>query len=174
MATPFLAADGLRVCLETALAGDTAPAVTCLRAGSETPLNFGTAQDECCAGLAWVRITAISPQTDPPASLEGADGNSCQTSLLYADLELGVARCAPWGTTAAGPDCDQWTALAFQLDNDARAMRQAVCCFESSDDVDEYGALYAVRAGRWEPLPAEGLCAGGTMQVRVYLACTDC
>lgn len=169
MALPIEAADALRACLEDALASrDDPPAETCLRAGVEVPLNLGTDTNECCSGLAWVRVAQIEPVV-PFAGNE----NPCPATGFVITLELGVARCSPYGTVGAGPTCTEWTNLAILMDNDASAMREAVCCYATAvaegDDL-----VLEVRPGVWLPLDISGGCAGGTMQVTVTYDCSDC
>lgn len=172
--TPFEIATSLVVCLQTAYEGDTgAPAEICHRPGQEAPLNFGTAQDECCTGLAWVRIASIEPVIDAAAA-EAPDFNPCSSGDTRIVFELGAARCNPSGTQTAGPTCGQWTELAERIDLDAAAMRRAVCC--ANDVLPELSnqSVYRIRRGRWEPLDSSGGCAGGTMEVTVWLDCNDC
>lgn len=174
--TPFEIADALRACLDAAY--DTAadpekPAEICHRPGAEVPFSLGLGQDECCSGLGWVRIAGIDPVVDP-VQAQDPDFNKCAPPARRITLELGVARCNPYGTTNAGPDCDTWTALALRMDTDALRMRQAVCCFGELDDVGEDRPVYQVMPGSWEPLEASGLCAGGQMTVVVWTDCNEC
>lgn len=172
--TPFEIADTLRACLVSAYEGtDYVPGEICHRPGTEVPFSLGLSQDECCSGLAWVRIAWIDPVTDP-SSANDRDDNPCNQSGRMVVLELGAARCNPYGTPSAGPSCATWTALAQLMDNDATAMRKAVCCFASLPEVGMDQAVYRVRGGRWEPIESSGACAGGTMQVVVWTDCTDC
>lgn len=179
MALPFTLAAQLRDCLDTQWGAEdeNRPGSICLRVGAEVPLNFGTAQDECCSGLAWVRVVSIEP-LDMGRSASAVDtDNPCQQTGSEIVFELGVARCAPFGTQAAGPDCAQWTALAFLVDQDAQAMRRTICCLTSDPNGvadPDYGPVFQVRRGRWEPMEIAGSCAGGTMEVRVQTDCTDC
>lgn len=180
MAEPFFIADALRACLDDAY--DTAadpdkPAKIGLRAGQEAPLNFGTREDECCAGLGWVRIASIEPVTT--SQVGGGFGtrtvdNPCQLHSRTVTFELGVARCAPFGTNEAGPTEDQWAALVLRVDDDALRMRQAVCCYRTSLEGDPLREFWDVKEGLWEPLSLEGMCAGGTMLVTVGMECNGC
>lgn len=171
--TPFEVADLLRACLEAQDWGTETPAEICHRPGAEVPLNVGTAQDECCSGLAWVRVAGIDPVFDPSVS-EDPDFDPCAVGARRVTLELGVARCNPFGTNGAGPTCDQWTALALRMDQDATAMRRAVCCLASNEQVGEYKPVYRVLPGAWAPLESSGGCAGGTLQVSVWIQCEEC
>lgn len=174
--TPFEIATALVVCLGVAYEDDDErPAEICHRPGREAPLNWGTAQDECCTGLAWVRVATIEPVIDPTTA-NNVDFNPCASGGSIVTLEMGVARCNPNGTKAAGPTCDQWTALAERMDLDAAAMRRAVCCAVDAvlgPDVGDRTVAH-VRRGLWEPLDSSGGCAGGTMTVAVTLDCVDC
>jgi hypothetical protein len=174
MALPFQLADALRACLDAQWeAGDPdRPGEICHRPGQEVPLNFGTAQDECCTGLAWVRIVSIVPLTVTGGR---SPASPCVQAEAQITFELGVARCSPFGTQAAGPTCDQWTQLAFRLDDDAARMRRSVCCLDQEvSATSDYPHVYQVRAGQWTPMPVEGQCAGGVMEVTVQTSCTDC
>lgn len=172
--TPFEIATAFVVCLATAYEGDAgAPAEVCHRPGREVPLNFGRTQDECCTGLGWVRIASIEPVLDPLQS-ETPDFNPCNTGGTRVVLELGTARCNPTGTPNAGPTCAQWTELAERIDLDAAAMRRAVCCANDVLPGLSNESVYRVLRGVWEPLDSSGGCAGGTMQVTVWLDCVDC
>jgi hypothetical protein len=172
--TPFEIADALRACLESAYSEDPdAPAEICHRPGGEVPFNAGLSQDECCSGLAWVRVSSVDPVVDPAAS-ENPDFNPCASGDFRVVLELGAVRCNPSGTPERGPRCDEWTALALRMDQDRAAMRSAVCCFRDSDDVGDYLPVYRVRAGSWSPIDSSGGCAGGTMQVTAWTQCREC
>jgi hypothetical protein len=180
MALPFQLADALRACLDAQwdIEDPDRPGEICHRPGQEVPLNFGTAQDECCTGLAWVRIVSITPLSvlglGVGQSIRSPE-SPCNNSEARIRFELGVARCAQFGTTSAGPTCDQWTALALLVDEDAARMRRAVCCLDTvtRDDLD-YAHVDQIRAGEWVPMPVEGMCAGGVMELTVDTVCTDC
>lgn len=172
--TPFEIADALRECLDTAFDGDTGkPAEICHRPGNEAPLSFGISQDECCSGLGWVRIAGIAPVVDPDEA-QAPDFNRCSANGRRITLELGVARCNPFGDASRGPTCEAWTELALRMDLDAAAMRAAACCFTAANDVGPEQEVYDVRPGAWEPLESSGLCAGGIMTVVVWTECGDC
>lgn len=180
MALPFTLADTLRACLDAQWeVGDPArPGEICLRAGQEVPFNFGTAQDECCTGLAWVRVASITPLTSFGAG-SGKGPTTLDSPCHQADaqivFEMGVARCSPFGDASAGPSCDQWTDLAFRIDDDAVRMRRALCCLDTAVKTDPaFVHVHQARLGLWEPLPINGMCAGGSMQVTIETSCTDC
>lgn len=171
--TPFEVAGVFVTCLETAFTGDAgAPAEICHRPGDQVPLNIGLTQDECCSGLAWVRVQGIDPVTDP-LSMTAPDFNPCTDMGRLVTLELGVARCNPFGTAGRGPTCEEWTTLAARIDLDASAMRRAVCCAAATLTSDDT-FVERVLPGSWTPLESSGGCAGGSMTVTVLLDCEDC
>lgn len=170
--TPFEIADALRACLDSAFTNDAgAPAEICHRPGDIVPLNIGTAQDECCTGLGWVRIASVEPVVDP-LTATNSDFNPCDVFQSRIVLELGVARCNPYGTSAAGPTCEQWTELALRVDTDRAAMKRAVCCLAQA--VGEPEGVVRVLPGNWTPMDSSGGCAGGTLSVSVYTDCDEC
>lgn len=173
--TPFEIADALRACLVTAFAEDDGiPAEICHRPGNEAPLSLGMAQDECCSGLAWVRIAGIAPVVDPDEA-PNPDFNRCNVHGRRVTLELGVARCNPYGDKSRGPTCEAWTELALRMDLDAAAMRRAACCFATgAAPVGPGEEISDVLPGAWEPLESSGLCAGGIMTVVVFTECGEC
>lgn len=172
--TPFEIADALRACLAAAFEGDAGiPAEICHRPGSEAPLSLGVSQDECCSGLGWVRVAGIAPVPDT-SEFEDPDASPCETFQRRITLELGVARCNPFGDAAKGPTCEAWTELALRMDLDATAMRSAVCCFQEANEVGAGEQLLGVRPGAWEPIESSGLCAGGIMTVVVWTECNPC
>lgn len=171
--TPFEVAGVLVACLESVFEPDAgAPAEICHRPGDQVPFNIGLSQNECCTGLAWVRIQGIDPVIDP-LSMTQSDFNPCNTTGRLVTLELGVVRCNPFGTNDAGPTCEEWTALAARIDLDATAMRRAVCCARDALVTDDT-FVTDVLPGSWAPLESSGGCAGGSMTVTVQLECEDC
>lgn len=176
----FDVADTLRACLvsvyATAVTDDGEDAVPDKiehRPGAVAPLLMGTAEDECCAGLAWVRIAEIAPVLEPGAT-EQADYNPCDHPGRRVTIELGTVRCNPFGTAQKGPDGSTWANLAQRLDTDALRMRQAVCCYAANDQVGEDKQVTRVVPGTWTPLESSGGCAGGTMPVYVWIVCEEC
>lgn len=151
-------------CFRTALEdnGD-APATICLRHGDQVNPSLGSSTDECCNGLAWVRIVsveALRTRDDPSVR--------CLRSERILTLEMGAVRCLPFGTVQAPPTCDQWTSVAILADEDHGAMEAALCC--AYNDLSEQG-FRTVVAGPYEPTGPDGNCIGGTMRVVVE---TDC
>lgn len=130
-----------------------------LRGGSEVTPSIARTQDECCPGLAWVRIANISgfrqELTDPLLKCFGQERT--------LTLELGVVRCMP----TPGPDEmvteDQWTDIVLKMDADSGAMERAICCLAAAED-DELTAVQA-----YVPQGPDGNCIGGTMTVNIRM-----
>jgi hypothetical protein len=174
MPSPFEIADALRACLDAAYAGDDGkPAEICHRPGAEVPFSLGSAQDECCTGLGWVRVASVEPVMDA-FSTEDPDASPCDVFRSRITLELGVARCNPYGNRSSGPSCEVWTELALRMDLDRGAMRRAVCCLVNALGVGEDQEVYRIVPGAWTPLDASGGCAGGTYTVTAYTDCSEC
>lgn len=163
MSRPFDQAQILRACLESALAvRPSPPAQTCMRTGTFALLDAGTSTNDCCEGLAWVRIQSIDPVQDPLAP----ETNPCSGGFSVT-YEIGVARCQPFGDAQMGITCEQWDALALQIDDDAEAMRAATCCY--AGQIADSEIDHEVRPGSWLPLETEGGCTGGSMTVTVFM-----
>lgn len=135
----------------------------CLRFGEIVNPTTGTGEDECCTGLAWVRVAGDVSLVDPD------DPNRCFGPSRRLVLELGTARCIPFGTVQAGPTCAQWTTAALTMDSDHAAMEQAVCCFR--DLVSSMPFVERVRAGDYEPLGPDGNCIRGTLLMTIDYDC---
>lgn len=139
----------------------------CLRHGEFVAPLLGTTADECCSGLAWVRIVSVEPLRDDIDLPSG-----CVSAERRVTLEMGGVHCLPWGTLEAPPTCAQWTAVALKADAFHDAMEKAVCCL--APILDTSGAAELVAAGVYEPTGPDGNCIGGTMQVIVETSCTSC
>lgn len=138
----------------------------CLRFGNQVNPSLGTVQDECCTGLAWVRVVQVEGLQDPsdPAF------NACLHSQRRLTLELGTARCIPFGSVEQGPTCDQWTAAALRMDSDHAAMERALCCFR--DTVQDLPfAPEVITVGVYEPLGPDANCISGTLQITMDYSC---
>lgn len=151
-------------CYTTALeARPNVPGVISLRHGEEVFPLLGTQTDECCTGLAWVRIVTVEGR------FTREDLNArCLAASRVVTLEMGIARCMPWGTVETPPTADQWNTVALQQDEDHHAMEAALCC---AWDSLSGGGAFPARAGLYEPTGPDGNCIGGAMQVVIE---TDC
>lgn len=160
-------AASLRDCLMTELnLRPDPPAEVTLVSGEDGRLwlTLGTAENRCCSGFAWVRVAGVAPRIPESAQQSG----NCAVTTWQLDLEMGVARCAPWGDTARGPSVVELTAGFVQQQRDAEAMRAALCCLRP-----------LVQSGRtfptpWVPFGPDGGCQGGAMGVSIELDDCDC
>ncbi len=141
------------------------PASVCLRTGDQVALLVAQSADECCDGLAWVRVAAVYPSANFPEP--DAAPSNCGPIQWAVVLELGAARCAPTGDAQSIPTCEQWLAVSRAVLDDRAAMVRAVCCW-GADTVWPY------LVGQWSPWPTEGGCVGGTMQVTVAAPFCEC
>lgn len=162
-----LAAE-LRQCLEDALAARiNPPAETAIVFGEDARsfLSIGTQQDRCCAGFAWVKVGPVTP--DIPTDI-GDARSRCGVHTWRVDFEMGVARCAPWGTVQEGPTVAQMLAGFTQQESDGEAMRAAYCCLVP---FVETGRVYPTIS---EPFGPDGGCTGRTMGVALQIDDCDC
>jgi len=149
------------------------PAKIQLRAGGETGPLIGPDVDECCAGLAWVRIAEIYPSWDNfPA--EDNSWLPCGPLAYAVVLEMGTAFCMPWSSSEEGfedlnpPSDDDWfNAATTAMQHQTLMRRAAACCFLPTQ---------RRAVGGWQPLSVEGGCTGGTLKVTVSVMapCGDC
>lgn len=164
---PVEYAQILLTCLAEQIAAGPYPIASehvCLRFGQEVRPSLGTQTDECCTGLAWVRVVEVDPIGTP----DDIGANNCPiTSGRRVLLEMGTARCIPTGTTQAPTTCDQWTEAALKMDADHAAMEAALCCFRDAvDDIVEN-----VYPGIYNPLGPDGNCILGTLGVSIDYDC---
>ena len=145
-----------------------APRICCLRAGETVALDITDAQvDECCLGLAYVRIDSLYPTGSStnlfPSPSSDVPFNKCAPYAWGLTMEMAVWRCV--GTA----DCDQWNYVAQRQMLDAKSMREALCCFMSDLDPG------TVSATPWQSKGPEGGCVGGTMNISVQIDnCEGC
>lgn len=149
------------------------PALIQLRLGQESGPLIGENVDECCAGLAWIRIANIYPSWD---SFPAPDNTwlPCGPLAYAVVLELGVAFCMPWSDSDDSfenrdpPNAGDWAAAAAtQMQHQTLMRRAAACCWRPTQ---------RRAVGEWTPLPVEGGCTGGKMLVTVSVPapCGDC
>lgn len=144
-----------------------------MRVGQDTGPLFGPGVDECCSGLAWVRVAAVYPSWD---NFPAADNTwlPCGPLAYAVVLEMGMAFCMPWSDSDGTfedldpPSTQDWaTASATQMQHMTLMRRTAACCFAPTQ---------RRAVGEWGPLPVEGGCTGGklTVTVSVMNPCSDC
>lgn len=152
-------AVSLLECLRITLtANPNPPARFCLRVGEEVRQDLSLFEDECCDGLAYVKVNQVFPSTTFPEVQENPA--NCAIDYWGVDLEMGVFRCSPSGDLEELATCEQWSEAAYQVHYDGEAMRRAVACFRDALDP---GDEIVVRP--WLPLGTGGGCTGGTQIV---------
>lgn len=161
-------ADSLLECLRAALEASAAPmpAEVCLLHGDD-PLGFlslGTNVDRCCSGFAWVRVAGVVPKVPR----EGIDPGNCGIDTWQLNLEMGVARCSPFGDVTAPPGCDVLAQIFLTQQQDAEAMRIAGCCLRQEQEI---GTVYPTA---WQPFGPQGQCTGGIMGLSVAIDACGC
>lgn len=144
------------------------PASVGLRPGQQVDALLSVNEDECCSGLAWVRINRIFPSSDEIFPLQDQTASAwCNPRSWAIELEMGSVRCAPTPDAYSIPTNAEWNALVEKHMQDGAAMRRAViCCFGELD------ITYLI--GDWNPLPVSGRCSGGTLNVTVAAEYMDC
>lgn len=172
IATPV--ANALLACLATQMNHlPSPPAKIQLRVGAETGPLVGPNVDECCAGLAWVRVARVYPSWN---NFPDEDNDWLPTGpLAYAVvLEMGTAFCMPWSDSGDSfenmdpPSTQDWsTAFTTLMQHQTLMRRAAACCFAPTQ---------RRAVGGWNPLSVEGGCTGGTLTVTVSVMapCGDC
>lgn len=171
IATPV--AEQLLACFTEKLAElPKVPKYIQMRVGTETGPLIGPNVDECCSGLAWVRIAGVFPSSDFPQP--DSDWSPCGPFAYAVQLEMGVAFCMPWSDSESGfddidpPGTNDWGVASVTQQQHQNLMRQtAACCFVTPQ---------RRIVGEWSPLPVEGGCTGGKLMVTVSVMnpCSDC
>lgn len=166
-------ATTLRDCLCAALNSlPSPPAQCCLRWGDSVSALMATMADECCEGLAFVRIASVFPTgADFPNPLTDAVVTACGPYAWGATFEFGTFRCAASvsGDLDTLASCADWEALTALMAQDMMAMRLALCCFQDTLDPQ------TLAIGSANPLPVEGICTGVSQMVTVMLnGCPEC
>jgi len=142
-------------------------AYVCLRFGGDVAPMLGTETDECCTGLVWVRVAGasrIGPEGDDPQF------NVCLHPGRRLTLEMGTARCIPYGTVQRPTSCEEWTEAALKMDADHQAMEAALCCFRAAVSAMPY-APHAIVATEYQPSGPDGNCILATLQLTLDYSC---
>lgn len=163
-------AEDLLACLCEAVAeGPNPPASCCLRPGTNVAQGVSEFEDECCEGLAWVRVVRVFPSGGDIGFPEVNQATTaCSPPSYGIELEMGIYRCAPTGDATNLPTCDEWTAATEQVLHDAASMRRAWCCFRDNHAND------AKLVNQWIPVNVQGGCTGGTISILIESYCADC
>lgn len=164
-------ANRLLACLCDALADNPNPPLhCCLRVGDVVYADFNQTQDQCCEGLAYVRISRVYPSFEFPTQTEL--WTPCAHIALAAELEMGVFRCEPQQGTTSLPSCEDWTSVTTQVANDWQAMLAAACCLDEQLQIESPGTPALL--GTWQPMNSGGGCTGGTQTVMVGVMNCSC
>lgn len=128
-----------------------------------------TVLDECCEGVAWVRL-ANGPYPSAEFPAEEAWYPDFPTSLAIT-VEMGVLRCGGGPGVELAPTDAQWGADAQAVEDDKAALRRAYCCIQALIAGNGTTLMQDVvyGPGRWEPAQGEGNCMGGSLQVTIQL-----
>lgn len=121
--------------------------------------------DDCCDGLAWVRVVGFQPTDGSNAPYSEMRNLPATATGATITLELGILRCAPiLDEEGQAPDPDDYTASALQSGQDRQQMRMAIIC-DFPEDITEANGDGQI-PGLWAPVDAGG-CAGGYMTTTV-------
>lgn len=154
--------QALLTCLTTENAINPAPAgFISYRLGVTGEPLAGTSEDECCAGLAFVRFSRLFPSWSTPTP----NAVSIRCALAWAaEFEIGIWRCVPIGTIEAPPTTADWLAVQNKMWDDMETLRSTACCFTRTRDAGsvQWGEI----APKSDP---EGGCFGVSMLLSVDL-----
>lgn len=121
--------------------------------------------DDCCDGLAWVRVVQVQPTDGSNAPYSELRNLPATATGATIEFELGILRCAPiLDEEGQAPDPDDYTASALQSAADRQQMRMAIIC-DFPEDITEATCDGQI-PGLWAPVDAGG-CAGGFMTTTV-------
>jgi len=142
----------------------------CIRAGDTTIQDMGAFYDECCGGMAYVRIDGFYPTGAPNAPFPSPSSDfalsKCAPYAWGLQMEMGVFRCM----SAEQVSCTEWQDVAAQQMSDAKAMRAALCCFMAQRDSQD------VSVGTWTSKGRDGGCIGSVWPISALVinACEGC
>lgn len=169
LVTPL--AEELLACFAQEIAKvDTPPKYVQFRTGTVTDHLLSSSEDECCEGLAWVRPVTFFPSSSTfPTQDDTPTPKGTQGWAVV--LELGAIRCAPVGDEHSIPTGAEWESAFRAVNDDAAAMRRALCCF---GELKPGRVRNGLIPGAWEPLSVQGGCTGGVMTVTLRGPACDC
>lgn len=166
-------------CLEAqGLAWPNAPSLFELRSGNSFVASADSAFDECCAGIAWVRLGTGWPTDDFPIQKVNV-GFGPETDWAF-QLEVGVQRCIPTegddGVYGSVVTRAQWQAAVQQEADDAMMLRKAMCClrdtyhYVNGMPMGNAGIIIGIQT----PLENSGPCGGIMLAATVRVPACDC
>lgn len=140
-----------------------------LRPGTTVDFLMSTSQNECCEGLAWIRLAQFFPSSTVfPAQDEVVPPKGVAAWAVV--LEMGIVQCAPTPDQNSIPSDADWDDVVQSVMDAGAAMRRAICCF--IDAVP--GRAKNVVPGIWQPVAVQGGCVGGILPVTVRGPACDC
>lgn len=153
------------------------PARVQIRPGASFAAMVDANKDECCDGIAYVRVGQRVPTggnwPTPLTDVGGPSASRGRASYYAVSLELGVYRCIP--TKSDVPDSNddfpteaQWLQAAQDQADDGAALLRVVCCLQ-----DIYGTD-SVIAGALTPLENQANCSGIIVNVQLRAPACDC
>jgi hypothetical protein len=125
-------------------------------------------RDECCEGVAWLRVVSFYPSDEFPA--QQATFENLEAVSWAVVLELGVGRCGGGPGSEMAPTDAQFLADAQTLMDDAAALRRVGANLEAQPG---HVLDYFYGPGAWDPIAAEGNCMGGALHFTVQVAACD-
>lgn len=152
----------LMTCLSDVVAASPSPVgTTSYRLGVTGEPLAGVSEDECCDGLAYVRMGSMIPSFSTPTPM----AVSVRCALAWAaDFEIGIWRCVPIGSAETPPSPADWLAAQNQMFDDMATLRGVACCFSRQRDAGT--VLWSELAPKSDP---EGGCFGVSMTLSVDL-----
>jgi hypothetical protein len=132
--------------------------------GLAAVLSLDNFVDECCEGVAWIRLVNVYPTLDFPT--QDSDFLPEEPVSYAAVFEVGVARCGGGPGPDGHPSDAEYNADSARLMDDAAALRRigATLKATSTHIID-----YRYGPGAWEPIAAEGGCMGGVLHMTIQV-----
>lgn len=143
------------LCAEIAASGLPGVCFCGVLAGDSVPLDYCTECDGGGCGMAWVRLSAVTPLGSEATATTGTGTFNTCTMPLVATVEVGIARCAPMPNEDGEPPtlAEQLDAAQLQAADMAASVRAIRCC----EGIDQKALVLA----QWVPLGPDGGCLGG-------------
>lgn len=132
--------------------------------GLAAALALNEMVDECCQGVAWLRVVRITATREFP--VESDDFLPEEPVSWMVTVEMAVARCGGGPGPQLAPTDAQYNADTFKLMDDDSAMRRVGATFKATST---HAIDYHYGPGGWEPLAAEGGCMGGTRNITIQV-----
>lgn len=163
-------------CYQSAIATmpiDQQPEHLQVRAGIQAMPDISQFQDECCEGLAYIRIMRTYPSADFPTP-DAEPITPCGPYSLAVETELGLYRCFHVGTAEEVVGDVFQTAAGLQEAADYGYLYKAMCCVNTA--LEGMFRTRSVVFSDWAPFEVQGGCFGSRIQFITQLECvnSDC